>query len=133
MTDDLAERSDDIWHRALGGEPASRLPGDVAVCAVLLFHGTTMNGGVLNAVESNDDTFVVAAMDGYRWLGLTDIADLVADLRRAVASGEAEDLERAESLEVESDHRYDRSVPDDAALFETVQRRVASTPEAFVD
>ena len=131
MPHELSERTDDVWHRALGNESASGLPGDLAAFAVLQFHGTAMNGGVLNAVETNDEGFVVSAEDGYRWLGLTDISDLVAEVRRAVAEGQTRDLARAEALEVESDDRYLRCVPDDRALEGALRRRVARSPKAF--
>lgn len=90
-----------------------------------------MNGGVLNAVEVNDDAYLSAAEEGYRWLGLGQIADLVREVRRAVASGQAEDLAQAEVLEEESDERYSRVLPADEDLEAALRRRVLDSPAAF--
>lgn len=131
MADDLADRTDVIWHRALDVQPASGMPGDVAIWAVLLFHGTAMNGGVLHAVESNDEAEVTAAMDGYRWLGLTDVADLIAEVRRAVALRGWRGLVARRGLEAAADKRYHRTLPNDSDLEAALLRKVAASPEAF--
>ncbi|QCW50514.2 hypothetical protein FE634_08980 [Nocardioides dongxiaopingii] len=128
---DAAARTDRVWHRALGWRPASELPGDVAAHVALEFHGLVMNGGVLNAVEDREDAHLASVVAAYRWLRLAGVADLVDEVRRAVAEGRTEVPAQAEALEVDADRRHDEHLPDDSALEAALHRRVVNSPEAF--
>ncbi len=70
--------ADLVWNRAAldRGGPAPR-DGDVALAALLLAHGLAMNGGVLHAVEALTPSQLQAACAGYRYFGLSDVADLL--------------------------------------------------------
>lgn len=131
MAGDVAAQADRVWHRALGLEPASRLPGDVAAYAVLEFHGMVMNGGVLHAVEGRGEEYVSSAEDAYRWLGLAGVADLIGEVRRTLADRRSTTPATIDELEVESDTRYDSLVPEDSDLEAALGRRIVDSPESF--
>ena len=84
MTD---EEFSALWNRACEWDaPAVRTHrGDGALHAVLTFHGSVQNGGLLDAVENYGEdgeypmTRVLAA---YRYLGLHDVASLLEAARR---------------------------------------------------
>ncbi|MDN5930911.1 MAG: hypothetical protein L0I24_07580, partial [Pseudonocardia sp.] len=67
-------------------EDASALPGFRMLGAVMALHGISMNGGLVGGGVENlffDDRMhaVDDAIEGFQWLGLTDIAALVARAR----------------------------------------------------
>jgi hypothetical protein len=82
------DADDRIWNRAAmqggGDKPAA---GDRALADALSFHSLAMNGGVLDAVERSDN--LTAVEDGFRWLGLDRIAELLASVRHAIDAGAA--------------------------------------------
>ncbi|HHT13363.1 MAG TPA: hypothetical protein GX013_09410 [Propionibacterium sp.] len=118
-----------IWNRAAdnGGDG----DGDLALAAVLNLHGMVMNGGLLNALETIDPEELADAKDGYRWLGLDSVADLIVQVEAEASEIPAGDLEAIDDLEVQADDDYYRIVPDDAALQEALEARYAEEPDAF--
>lgn len=115
--------TDKIWNRACQGGGESPRPGDTALAGLLLFHGPTMNGGVLHAVECLSAEQLVAAQAGYTYFGFGGIADLIGAAQKAIRQGD--DLE---PLEAEFDQRYWALVPDDGVLVESFERRQQQHP-----
>lgn len=89
-----------------------------------------MNGGVLHAVEVTSAE-AGRAEDGYRWLGLTAVAELIAHVRRELEQGGLDDFEREEALELASDAEYGRLLPSDDHLVAALRRRLAQDQSAF--
>jgi hypothetical protein len=120
-----------IWNRAAmqggGDNPAA---GDRALADALSFHSLAMSGGVLDAVERSDN--LTAVEDGFRWLGLDRIAELLASVRHAIVAGALDDEDRMEALEVEADERYNAVLNSDADLEAAFRRRLVENPTAFV-
>ncbi|MFO6453778.1 MULTISPECIES: hypothetical protein [unclassified Aeromicrobium] len=124
---------DGIWHRALNAKPASRLPGDVALHAVLRVHGLVENGGVLHATESLSALGELeTGLAGFEWLGLGEVAALI---REAAARAEDPAIgdDGLDVLEQESNARYSALVPDDEALESALRDRIAKDPGAFAE
>ncbi len=118
--------ADQIWNRACLEDVSRLREGDRLLAAMILAHGAVMNGGVLHAVESLDEGRLAAANEGYRYLGLSDVASLLAEARAIVLADE-ESAER----EFEFNARYDVLIPADntlTALFESV---LLENPSAF--
>ncbi|MFD0481477.1 hypothetical protein ACFQ46_02635 [Kineococcus sp. GCM10028916] len=72
--------------QAYEGEDASVLPGLRSLGAALALHGISENGGLVgggieNTFFSEDVRSVDDAVAGFQWLGLTDVAALVARAR----------------------------------------------------
>ncbi|ABS04167.1 DMP19 family protein [Kineococcus radiotolerans] len=67
-------------------EDASALPGLRSLGAVMALHGISENGGLVgggieNRFFSENVPSIDDAVEGYRWLGLSDVAGLVARAR----------------------------------------------------
>jgi hypothetical protein len=110
-----------IWNRAaleLGG--SSPAVGDLALGALLLVHGAIMNGGVNHAFDCLDSTGIGAAIDGFRYFGLHDVAAL---LERALKA----DVEERERMDAE----YGRLIPDDDTLVQAFEEMFKRSPERF--
>lgn len=120
---------DDIWQRALDLPDEAELPGDTALAAVLLAHGSIMNGGVLNFVEEYDVTEVDAAVAGYRWLGIDPIAELLVEVREKVAR--VGGPKHPGKLERRSDKAYAKVIDDDSDLEDYFRRAFAERPDDF--
>lgn len=118
-----------IWNRATdnGGDG----DGDLALAAVLNLHGIVMNGGLLNALETIDPEELSEAKDGYRWLGLDSVADLIVQVEAEASQIAAGDAEAIDDLEVQADDDYYRLVPDDSALQDALEARYDEDPDAF--
>jgi hypothetical protein len=122
---------DTIWNRAVSMDFEPQLRGDNALQAVLRFHGLTMNGGVLHAMQQRDDSELDAIEAGYRWFGLNGVSTLIASTRIAINSGALDDDERGGILEQESDVRYNQLIPRDRALVEAVLPRIELNRSEF--
>lgn len=112
--------ADRIWNRAAmesGGDHPGE--GDQALAALLLAHGMVMTGGVEHALESLSPEEMEAAIAGYRYFALAEVARLLED-----AALQKMDLEDA-------DQRYDQLVPDDGVLVEQFQVIYARSGNAF--
>ena len=126
------DEADQIWNRAATGDggPQSRV-GDRALTSVLRLHSLAMSGGMLDAVERLTDAQLDEAEVGYRWLRLDGAAEVVAYVRREIASGAVDDDARTEALERRVDADYRRVIPTDSTI-ETVYRELLDElPEAF--
>ena len=105
--------------------------GDRALTSVLRLHSLAMSGGMLDAVERLTDAQLDEAEVGYRWLRLDGAAEVVAYVRREIASGAVDDDARTEALERRVDADYRRVIPTDSTI-ETVYRELLDElPEAF--
>lgn len=125
---------DRIWNRALSPGSASDpalMPGDRALAGLLRAHGLAMNGGVWHSVDSLSDDEWESAVVGFRYFGLTSIAELLADAKRRVAEVEEAPLEEQEALEEELDTAYSALVPTDQSLADVFEERLRSEPSAF--
>lgn len=112
--------ADRVWNRAaLESGGANPGEGDQALAALLLAHGMVMNGGVEHALESLSPDEMEAAIAGYRYFALAEVAQLLED-----ASLQKLDLEDA-------DRRYSQLVPDDAVLAEQFEVIYARSGNAF--
>jgi hypothetical protein len=124
--------ADEVWNRACDPYAPSMHAGDAALAAVLLCHGTAMNGGLLHAVEGLEPEQRTAAAAGFRLFGLDAAADAVEDVARQAADLPADDLDAAERLEAEANRRYDAALP---AWDETVEQafceHLRAHPEAY--
>ncbi|MHA7862572.1 DMP19 family protein [Tessaracoccus sp. Y36] len=119
---------DGIWNRALDG--GGEGDGDIALAAALVFHGLVMNGGALHAVETIDPEELSEAKEGYRWLGLDQVAELIKRIE-AESAEVVGDVEALEDLEQSADDDYYALIPDDAALQEALEAKYAEEPDAF--
>ena len=126
------DTGDRIWNRAAmqggGDKPAV---GDRALADALSFHSLTMSGGVLDAVERSDN--LTAVEDGFRWLGLDRIAELLASVRHDTEAGALDDEDRKETLEQEADERYNALLTSDADLEAAFRRCLEESPTAFAE
>jgi hypothetical protein len=89
-----------------------------------------MNGGVLHAVEVTGAD-ATRAEEGFTWLRLPAVAELVARVREVVEGGVLDDLERSEVLELQADAEYARLVPEDAYLQGVLRLRLGQQPGGF--
>jgi len=119
--------ADQIWNRAAteaGGELPG--PGDRALAALLLAHGLVMNGGVHHALECMEPTELVAAIDGYSFFGLHDVADWVgSSTTDPVLASWTDETEAA------ANQRYEVMVPGDDRLVDLFEAVLCQRPEAF--
>jgi len=111
----------EIWNRACmdrgGIHPRE---GDLALVALLALHGPAMNGGLAHACEFLGRSKCVAAVQGFRFFNLDELALLI---ERAMRLSE----EDAEAL----DDRYFELLPRDTVLEEAFFRKRAASPESF--
>ena len=121
----LADK-DKIWNRACQGGGDSPRPGDTALAALLLFHGPTMNGGVLHAVECLNTEQLAAAKAGYKYFGFFSIPELIANAERAINEGQ--DLE---SIEATLDKQYWAVIPDDGVLTTSFEYHQSQHPSEY--
>jgi hypothetical protein len=122
----MGATEDAIWNRAafLPGK-AGPGAGDTALSALLLAHGQIMNGGVLNCCQDSlADNELRAAADGYRYFGLSGVADLLTRARLVAAAD-------AEEAEARLDVEYARTVPDDNALVQKFEAKFKEDPTQF--
>ena len=120
------DRSREIWNRAAmaHGGPAPR-SGDTALSSALAFHNMVMSGGIDHAFEVLTNDQIAAAADGYRYLNLLPIVDLIG--RAPAAIGNDDDEDAIEEL----DNEYSEVVPMDQTLVERFEASLQRTPEDF--
>lgn len=92
----------ELWNRACGFDsPALRThPVDEALHVALVFHGSVMNGGLLDAVQtySEDDEYPLPRVrQAYSYLGLDETAQAIDRAQREVTELTQTDLEDAEA------------------------------------
>ncbi len=123
---------DKVWNRATEVElDEEAREGDRALQAVLLFHNEAMSGGVLNGFEALEVEELEAARVGFEWLGMPEVASLLARASDVIAATDLDDDEVADALESRLDNDYNALVPADRTLEDALRRRLADDPEAF--
>ncbi len=115
---------DKIWNRAASGDGGEQ--GDEALAALLLFHGTVMNGGLVNALEVLDEEQIASGVEGYRFFGFDDAAALIVETQV-----ELEDDADPEELEESKDGEFFDLIDDDETVYEALERKLADDPAAF--
>jgi hypothetical protein len=117
-----------VWNRACSDGGDKPLEGDAALAALLTFHGAAMNGGVLHALEFLSANELQAAIRGYRYYGLSEVADFLpkaAHLANTAAESELDNLEGRLNSE------YYGHVPRDDVLVKRFEEHLSAHPEAF--
>lgn len=114
-------KADQFWNRAAlesGGESA--LIGDRALADLLLFHGSVMNGGLEHAFHATCEGELGAAVNGFRFFGLGEVAFFLEETAR-LSEEEQEGL----------NEKYNELVPSDQALDASFKEVFRSNPSAF--
>lgn len=110
-----------VWNRAAiengGSNPRE---GDTALAAILAVHGMIMNGGVGHALEVCEPREIAAAVAGFRFLCMPEVAEFLLDAGARVHAGEQQ-----------LDGDYARLVPSDETLFGALESAFRTAPEAF--
>lgn len=118
--------ADAVWNRAaLGGGGPSPQRGDRALANALLAHGMLMNGGLAHCVEALTDTEYVRAIDGFRYLGAREIADILEQARGL----DFDDPTYGELID-KLDADYVRACPEDEVLLKLFETKFRQSPEA---
>jgi len=112
-----------IWNCAVldagGSNPG---PGDTALAGLMRFHGLAMNGGIEHAFEVLSTAEFDAAVAGFRYFDLAEVASVLTATRFA-----RHDESRLDELQ----KRYDILVPADAVLVAAFEDRYRASPEGF--
>jgi hypothetical protein len=115
-----------IWQRACGSGPAQPGIGDVALMAMLTFHGLVMNMGALHAIKCLNDQQVAASRAGYRYFGFGNIAGVIGAGQHAIAQG----LDEGE-LEGTLEEAYAAIIDEDGVLMRAFEAHYAHEPSAY--
>lgn len=120
--------ADLTWNRACAQGACGPLRnGDVALSAMLLFHGLAMNGGVCHAVECLTPSERDAALRGYAFFGLGSVDSIIEAALRQPA-----DDDEAGELEARLDAEYAATVPNgDSELLSRFREHFAAHPEDY--
>lgn len=125
----MTDAFDELWNRACEVSTVTAPhQGDHALHTVLVFHGSVMNGGLLDAVEQygSDPTYPLPVVLGaYRFLGMADLADRVEHVRIPSPDAAPEDRETAEE---QVNAVYDL---DDSRLEQVVRQHVHDHPAEY--
>ena len=111
-----------IWNRAalVGGGPAPRA-GDEALSAALRLHNMIMSGGLDHALDVLTPEDFASAASGFRYLQLSDVAELV----ELAQGGPTDDL--LEQL----DARYSALIPRDQVISDQFKALLQQRPDDF--
>jgi hypothetical protein len=138
------DAADRIWNRACN--PTARLErsGDRALQAAILIHGLVMNSGLYPAMYGLTFDELMAAADGFEYLGSTDVAGVVRTAVQEVFpegpidDGELRETHVDEYVDGQPDRldqleaAYHDLLPgDDAALVAAFRRRLTASPDDF--
>ncbi|NLE96811.1 MAG: DUF4375 domain-containing protein [Propionibacterium sp.] len=115
---------DTIWNRAAEGTGGEE--GDDALAALLVLHGMVMNGGLVNAIEVAEEEELHAAVEGYRFFGLDDAADLIVETQSALDNDADPEI-----LETMKDGEFYDLVPDDETVYDAFAAKLRDEPSAF--
>ena len=85
-----------------------------------------MNGGVHHAVDSLSDGELEAAVAGYGYFGLGNVASLLQEVAADLAHHEWTD-----AAEDRANARYNEMVPDDRYLYGRLQAAIRDDPSPF--
>lgn len=112
-----------IWNRAAtaGGGPNPRR-GDTALSAALRLHTMVMSGGLDHALDVLTGEELTSAADGFRYLRLGDVAELVE--HALDATGDDDLLE-------ELDDRYSALIPRDHVIGDQFEALLRQRPDDF--
>ena len=117
---------DHVWNRACEGGGDHPCAGDVALAAVILFHGPANNGGVLHATECLSAAQLEEARAGFRYYGFDLVADLLMQAEKVIHLDS-----NIGSLETVFDHRYWKQISDDSVLTECFARHFQMHPTEY--
>jgi hypothetical protein len=111
-----------IWNRAAlaGGGPAPR-PGDEALSAALRLHNMIMSGGLDHALDVLTPEDFASAASGFRYLQLSDVAELVELAQGAPTDDLLEQL----------DARYNALIPRDQVISDQFEALLQQRPDDF--
>ena len=111
-----------IWNRAAmaGGGPAPA-PGDTALSAALRLHNMIMSGGLDHALDVLTPADFASAASGFRYLQLTDVAELVEQAQGAPSDDLLEEL----------DARYNALIPRDQVISDQFAALLQQRPDDF--
>jgi len=111
-----------IWNRAAvaGGGPAPG-PGDTALAAALRLHNMIMNGGLDHALNVLTPEDLASAASGFRYLQLSDVAELVEQAQGAPSDDFLEEL----------DARYSALIPRDQVIGDQFEALLQQRPDDF--
>ncbi|MHA6894310.1 hypothetical protein ACQUJT_09470 [Ralstonia pseudosolanacearum] len=117
----MLTKQDEIWNRA-ALEHGGRNPfeGDTNLASLLRLHNLAMNGGVWHSLQVLTDQERFAAIEGFRYFGLPQVADIFSK----PFEDTDEDEERLEDA-------YSQEVPRDEVLFDAFCAKFEAEPEAF--
>ncbi len=115
-----------IWQRACGNGPAAPRTGDIALMAMLTFHGLVMNMGALHAIKCLTEDQVAASRAGYRYYGFGNIAGVIGAGQHAIA----QELDLDE-LEETLEEAYGAIINDDGVLMKAFEEHHARDPSAY--
>ena len=120
---DEQAQADAVWNRACMGPETARAPGDLAMEAMIVFHGATMNGGMLHAVECLPAGDLEAAKRAYHYFGFDNVAALIDAAQAALRLADC-----AASLEGTLDGQYHARIPDDTTLVSAFESHYRQNP-----
>lgn len=119
--------ADAVWNRACVEEAGKDLKmGDLVLADMLYAHGYICNGGVDHALECLTAGEFSAALAGFEWFGLAEVASVLRLRAEQLAAG-ASSVD--ESADPDSD--YTRLIPDDQVLIEAFETALQAHPGAF--
>ncbi len=125
----MVDEADRIWNRAAlfwETDDRDRLSGDLALKALLLAHGLIMNGGVAHCHDAMSPEEVSQAVEGYRWFGLDQAAELVESTGNAVRNGSMD-----EQASLAADDAYNQAIPDDRVIETVFRAKFGAARDAF--
>jgi hypothetical protein len=111
-----------IWNRAAtaAGGPAPG-PGDTALAAALRLHNMIMSGGLDHALNVLTPEDFTSAASGFRYLQLSDVAELVEQAQGAPGDDLLEEL----------DVRYSALIPRDQVIGDQFEALLQQRPGDF--
>ena len=118
--------SETIWQRACGAGPAAPGTGDIALMAMLTFHGLVMNMGALHAIKCLTEEQVAASRAAYRFFGFGNIAGVIGAGQHAIAQGLDPD-----ELDTMLEDAYAAIIDEDGVLMRAFEGHFAQQPSAY--
>lgn len=110
-----------IWNRAaLESGGSSPKNGDKALADLLLFHGLAMNGGVEHAIDVISINEFGAALNGFRFFELSEVASV---LEKATGA--------SDSTLDKIDEMYNQMTPLDDTLYQAFERKFVISQDLF--
>jgi hypothetical protein len=114
-----------IWNRACGNGAPVPGAGDVALAAMLTFHGMVQNVGTLDAIKTLSAEELAAARSGYRYFGFGNVAGIIGAGQAAIV----QDLDIA-VLEATLDDAY-AAIVEDGGLMAAFAAHYGRAPAAY--